>query len=768
MDSGGPVTKEVRAPYGDFDGVVKRLASESTPWWPTPPAPPQGAPNVVIVLCDDLGFADAGCYGSEIATPVLDGLAAAGVRYTNFHATPLCSPTRASLLTGLNPHAAGVGAVGTVGGFPGYRSSLADDVVSAAELFRSNGYATMMVGKWHLNPAEDLGEAGDRSSWPLQRGFDQYYGFSDSMGFTNLHHPHRLQRDNQVVETDAYPPGYYFTDDITDEAIRMVRGVKTSDPNKPFFLYFAHAAVHGPLQAKETDIAKYRGAYDEGWDVIRQRRYERQLELGVIAPGTELAPRNSEPWYAVKPWDDLPQREQQFLARHMEVYAAMVDNIDQSLGRLRDTLEELGELDNTVIIFMSDNGASREGGEYGSTEYLRTVAMVFAEMENTTLSERDYERADLLGGPRVLGHYPWGWAMAGNTPFRLYKSTAFNGGHQVPFVMSWPTGIPDRGTIRQQYTHVTDVLPTLVDLIGLSVPAERGGLPAQPMTGASFATTLEDPSAAPSRNEQYIEMNGHRAFYRDGWEVVTLHPRQAEFSDSEWQLYNVAEDPTQIHNLAAIHPDRVRELSDGFDAAAWANQVYPLDDAYMAMTGRPGQMVPSAQITLSPANHTLDPNRSRALIQGQAFSFTVDLTAAPTDQGTLVAHGDQGGGYGLYVIDGELTYVHNGFGNYTVVPAGPLPDGRSRITVEVQRSMTGWAVGILVDDQPRTTAEATPAIGMLAPFEGIDVGIDRRSPVWWAAYERFGAFPFSGQIHTVTYGTAERTPAVDASVGYRD
>ncbi len=353
-----------------------------------------------MILADDLGYADLGCYGSEIATPNLDALAAEGLRYTNFHATPMCSPSRASLLTGVNHHLAGFGTVAhTDAGFPGYAMELPAGTATLPEILRDHGYATMMVGKWHLAKDSDVSAAGPQHSWPCQRGFDRFYGFLDA--FTNLHQPHRLTEDNHQVMVDQYPDDYYLTDDLTDRAIAMMRERKASNPEQPFFLYFAHGAVHAPLLARADDMERYRGAYEMGWDELRRRRYERQLELGVLPPGTPLAPRNTERDHDVVPWDDLSDRERELFARHMEVYAAMVDRIDQATGRLLAALDDLGERDNTIVIFTSDNGASREGESVGTSSY-------YVHLLQGDDVEADHARLDLLGGPQTTPHYPRG------------------------------------------------------------------------------------------------------------------------------------------------------------------------------------------------------------------------------------------------------------------------------------------------------------------------------------------------------------------------
>ncbi|CAN5206428.1 hypothetical protein BH20ACT3_BH20ACT3_08050 [soil metagenome] len=442
MADGGSGREEPAGPYQGFGGRVGRTFAGSEEWWPERADPGPDAPNIVVVLVDDLGFADLGCYGSAIPTPNIDRLAADGVQFTNFHATPMCSPTRAALLTGVNPHRAGAGHVANSDpGFPGYAAELADDVATAAEVLRDGGYHTIAIGKWHLTKDADLSDAGPRHSWPCQRGFDRYYGVLDA--FTNLHHPHRLVEDNHTVEVDQYPDGYYLTDDLTDTAIRFICQAKASNPSQPFFCYVAHLAVHAPLQCKAIDLERHRGRYDAGWDVLRDERHRRQIELGLLPDGTALSPRNTEAGDDVVPWADLDPADQALYARYMEVYAAMVDSVDQSVGRLTAALEELEVAENTIVVFLSDNGASREGEASGTTSYLRTLVSTNA----TDLEDHqfDRDRIDLVGGPQTLVHYPRGWAMASNTPFRLYKINTHAGGHSVPFIFHWP-GAPSPPT----------------------------------------------------------------------------------------------------------------------------------------------------------------------------------------------------------------------------------------------------------------------------------------------------------------------------------
>jgi arylsulfatase len=750
--------QQASSAYDGFEGRIGRTFSTSEPSWPKRPTAPDGAPNVVVMLADDLGFSDLGCYGSEIATPNLDAIAAGGLRYSNFHVAPLCSPTRSALLTGRNAHAVGMGLVANMDpGFPGYAGELPANQPSLAEVMRANGYSTFAVGKWHLCKDSDMHEAGNRHSWPLQRGFDEYYGFLEAL--TNFHHPHRMYEGNTVVEVDRYPDGYYLTDDLTDRAIRMIRGAKAANPSKPFFLYFAHGAVHSPLQAKAEDIARQRGRYDLGWDRLREERLARQTELGVVPADTVLPPRNSEPGEDVVAWDSLSSTEQRLFAAYMEVYAAMVETIDESAGRLRQTLEELGEWENTVFVFLSDNGASREGRNSGVTNYWRSSATGPGDNEITPADLEHLENGT-IGGPTNWPHYPRGWAMACNTPFRLYKLTAFRGGNQVPMLLSWPRRLDVAGQIRPQYQYVTDILPTLVDLIGLDLPTERHGLAAKPLDGSTFAATFNDPDAETTHGEQYLEVSGHRGYYRDGWEAVTFHEPLKPLSQERWQLYDIHRDPNQRFDVANQHPERVAELARAWEDAAWANGVFPLDDGTLIqyLWRPPSNEALKQPVTLPRATPTLERFRSNMLISGRSFRIAVDLEHRNADEGVLVAHGGQESGYVLYVENGTLHLVQNAHGVMRTLPVTSLDGAVQEIVVDVHApGEARWDVTVSVDGTPASEGELVQ-LGWFAPYEGIDIGIDRRSPVSWDLYERSGPFPYTGLLRSVRYVPGELAP----------
>lgn len=741
--------------YEKFPGRIGRTASESQRAWPRERRAAEGSPNVILILVDDMGYSDIGPFGSEIDTPNLDRLAADGVRLTNYHTTPVCSPARAAMLTGLNPHRAGFASVANSDpGFPPLRLELDDDVLTLPEILRANGYATFGIGKWHLTRDALMNDGADKSTWPLQRGFDRYYGTLE--GLNSFFHPNRLIRDNSPVDVAELPDDYYLTDDLTDQAVAMIKALRANDSRKPFFLYFAHHAMHGPLAAKPADLAKYRGRYAGGWDRIRESRLARQVASGIFPAGTPLPARDAAPGFEVPAWDDLPAQTQDLYARYMEVYAAMVDSIDQSLGRLLDTVEALGERDNTIVVFTSDNGGTMEGGPEGTRSYFSRFVHVPGVPQDW---EADVARdPDLIGGPRTMVHYPRGWGMASNTPFRFYKGQTFAGGVRVPFVISWPKGIgaSPKGLPPHQYQYVTDVLPTILELVGAASPGVRQGLPAKTIDGVSFLPVLRDESHASTHPEQYAEFGGSRGFYRDGWKIVTNHRPGTPFDDAEWELYRVQDDPNELRNIAAEHPQLLRELAAAWERAAWANTVFPLTDRGLSEVRRPAERELERPVRLLPGTPKLERYRSSKLIRLRSFDVDIDLTWEPGDQGILVAHGDQGGGYAVYVENGSLHLAYNEYGRLHDVDAGPLAPGSSLIQLVARwQPSFRWSVDLLVDGH---RVAGLPSVAMLigmAPFSGIDVGINRGGPVHWEVYQRHGSFPYTGALRSVTYVPGE-------------
>ncbi|POM22793.1 Arylsulfatase [Actinomadura rubteroloni] len=738
--------------YEGFRGRVGRTAAESEPWWPDVPRPRAGAPNIVVVLADDLGYSDIGPFGAEVPTPTLDRLAARGYRFSNYHTTPVCSPARAALLTGVNPHRAGFANVANFDpGFPGLTLELGDDVVTLPEALREAGYATFMAGKWHLTRDAQMSDAGRRGSWPVQRGFDRYYGTLE--GLNSFFAPNRLVRDNSPVEVDRYPDDYYLTDDLTDEAIGMIRSLRASD-DRPFFLYFAHHAMHGPLGAPAEAIARQRGRYDGGWDELRDERFARQLASGLFPAGTRLAPRNAEPGLDVPAWSSLPAAERSLLARYMEVYAAMVENIDQNLGRLLAAIEEYGELDNTIVVFTSDNGGTAEGGPAGTRSYFSQFVHV-AGLPSSWSRDTPLDPS-LIGGPQAMVHYPRGWGMASNTPFRLYKGNTFAGGVRVPFVLSWPAGLPrgdgDSG-LRPQYQYVTDLYPTLLELAGVSRPAARQGVPVLDLDGTSFAPVAQSEQVPSTHPEQYAEWGGQRGYYRDGWKLLTLHAPGTPYDDAEWELYNVTADPTEIDDVSAQYPELTRELADAWEQAAWRNTVFPLSDASgLLNVRRPAEAALSRPVTLPAGTPALERYRSSKLIALRDVDIEVRATLAPGDAGVLVAHGDQGGGYVLFVEDGHLRLDWNAYGTLHSLDAGPASPGPAAWVLRLTALPDfRWRVSVHSGDTELAALDEVAMLVGMAPWTGISVGIDRGGPVSWPLHERHRAFPFTGRLHHVRY-----------------
>lgn len=754
--------------YDKHAGRIGRTVSESERWWPQESRAPEGAPNVVVVLIDDMGFSDIGPFGSEIDTPHLDRLARHGVRLTNYHTTPVCSPARAAMLTGLNPHRAGFGSVANSDpGFPGMRLELADDVLTLPEILRSHGYATFGIGKWHLTRDALLHDAADRGTWPLQRGFDRYYGSLE--GCNSFFHPNRLVMDNSVVVRDDYPDDYYLTDDLTDRAIEMITGLRANDARKPFFLYFAHVAMHGPLGAKPQDLAKYRGKYAAGWDELRRSRHARQIAEGIFPADLPLPPRDGgKEAFAVPPWDDLTEEQQDLYARYMEVYAAMVDNVDQSVGRIMDTLEELGELDNTIILFTSDNGGTTEGGPEGTRSYFSRFVHIDglpADWEPDVARDRE-----LIGGPQTMVHYPRGWGMVSNTPFRLYKGQTMAGGVRVPFLLSWPAGLQREAAedgIRRQYQYVTDVTPTLLDLIGVDTPGVRHGRPAQEMDGVSFRPVLESATADSTRFEQYAEYGGNRGFYRDGWKIVTQHRPGTPFDDAEWELYHVHSDPNELVDLSASEPDRLREMAAAWERAAWENTVFPLNDRGRSenFVRRPAEAEFAAPVRLLRTAPTLERYRSHQLIQLRDFVAEIDFDF-DGDEGVLLAHGDQGGGYLVYVEGGRLRLSYNEYGRmWRTASAEPVDPGRHLVRLEATALPDfRWSIGLDLDGVRIAGLDAVTMLVGMAPFTGIDVGICRGGPVDWEVHQRHRSFRYTGGLRAVTYRPGAPAPYDPATV----
>ncbi|MDN5925287.1 MAG: arylsulfatase, partial [Xanthomonadales bacterium] len=517
---------------------IGRTIADSTPHWPNSPKRPDGAPNILLVLFDDVGFSDFGCYGSSIRTPHIDSLAAQGLRYTGFHTTAMCSTTRAALLTGRNHHAVGVGCLANFdSGFPGYRGKIDPAAGTLAEILRPHGWRNYMVGKWHVTPLTQTGPTGPFDGWPLGRGFDRYYGFMDAE--TDQYSP-ELVRDNTHVDTPGtFASGYHLSSDLVDESIRMLADHQADAPDSPWLLWLAFGACHAPHQAPQELIRAYDEQFAHGWDVERQQRLDRQKVLGIVPPDTELPPRND----GVPAWDSVGERERRLFTRLQSAYAAMLEHADKQIGRLMQYLKDSGVADDTLVLVLSDNGASQEGGPLGFVN-----AMGPYNLRDEDMAEK-LRRIDDIGGPDTHSNFPHGWAMAANTPLKRYKQNTHGGGIRDPLVMAWPKGITARGELRQPFCHASDLLPTLLDVCGVTPPDRIGGIEQLPISGESFRASMDNPLAPARRGPQYFEMFGHRGLWQDGWKAVAFHPLGTSFAADRWELYHLARDFAENHDL---------------------------------------------------------------------------------------------------------------------------------------------------------------------------------------------------------------------------
>lgn len=737
-----------RPAYEGFEGKIGRTFSESTPSWPAMTSARPGSPNIILMLADDLGYSDVGCFGGEIPTPNLDVVASQGLRFTNFHATPKCSTTRASLMTGIDHHLAGYADVVHFDpGYPNYRMEMGV-APTIAERLRDEGYSTLMVGKWHLAREAHMAVDAPRHSWPLQNGFDEFYGILD--GFTSLHEPHQLVEGNTIRHIDEYPDGYYLTDDLTDQALQMLRDRSLGQQSRPFFLYFAHPAPHFPLEARKADIELHRGRYAMGWDKARHDRFERQKVMGIVTEGTRL-PSGKEEGYDLPEWDSLSAQQREVFARYMEVYAAMVTSIDRSVGRLREHLIGTGQWDNTLFLFLSDNGASQEGGPAGSPYYLSAprIAGLPQTDEHKRLVSTEFAHSiiHLIGTPDAKPAYNWGWARLSNTPFRLYKRQTHAGGHSVPAILSWPVGIAERGALRRQYLHVTDVLPTLIAL------AKGQDINLEGLDGFSFVDSIHDAEAISRHRKQYYEMDGNRGMYVDGWEIVARYDGVGRYSVDDWELYDLNADPTQTVDLSSVEVERTAAMAHEWEETAWAKQVFPLtDDSGLKYAVSPSEIGASRPVELLRGAHTLDRYRSRILVQMRSFDVQIDFGEGfqLADEGILIAHGDQAGGYLLYIEDADLHFCHNYGGRTRDFNMGSLVPALDRIDVAFVARPEGVSlVQIHVQGERREVPAQFNLFAGETPFQGIDIGIDRRSPVSRELRLRRGTFAYSGALRAV-------------------
>lgn len=649
------------------------------------PTPGPDAPNVLMVVLDDVGFAQLGCFGAGLRTPNIDRVAAQGLRYNRFHVTAVCSATRAALLTGRNHHAVGMGVTQEAAlGFPGYHGRIPPSAATLARVLRDHGYNTMAVGKWHLTPKGEYSAAGPFERWPLGLGFERYYGFLGAE--TNQWAP-ELVRDNTHVEPPATPEeGYHLTEDLVDQAIRMIRDQQQAEARKPFFCYLATGAAHAPHQVAEEWVAPYRGEFDDGWEVWRQRAYDRQVAAGVVPPDTVLTERPS--W--VPGWEGLSADERRLFARYMEVFAGFVTHTDHHLGRLFDFLDEQGVADDTLVMILSDNGASAEGGPTGTLNEAAGWLGMTADVAEALA------HVDDIGGPDANNHYPWGWAWAGNAPFRLWKRYAWLGGVRTPLVVRWGERLADRGGVRPQFCHAVDLYATVLEAAGVAAPESVDGVTQQPVDGTSMLASFADPGAAEHRLLQYFEMMGSRGIYHDGWKAVTDHVANQfgerdhvtgsyDFDTDRWSLFRLTDDFSESADLADRHPDVVRRLEGLWWAEAGRNNVLPLFEFPESMAHmHPGEFPPPDAATYRPGGGPVQESQLPAAMGGFTLTAHVEVPDGGAE-GIVAALGDRHGGWAFYLLDGRPTATFALLdGPVRVAAADPVPGGAHVLEVRYE------------------------------------------------------------------------------------
>ena len=757
-------------PGTPFPGTVGRTLETSTEAWPSRPTAPAGAPNVVMVVLDDVGYGQLSTYGGLCETPNFDRIAERGVKFANFHTTALCSPTRGCLLTGRNHHTLGLGAITELAlGYPSMNGVMGFEHGFLSEILVREGWNTFAVGKWHLTPASDTTAAGPFDRWPLGRGFERFYGFMG--GDTDQFHPDLVYDNHWVPQPSQPSDGYHLNADIADHAIQFVKDAHAAHPEKPFFLYYATGAGHAPHQVEPEWVEPYRGRFDAGWDAYRVEVFERQQALGLLPQGTELSERDPD----VEPWDSLSPEARRMYARQMEVYAGFLTQTDHHVGRVLDFLETIGELDNTVVMVCSDNGASAEGGEHGT----RNEGLFF-NMTPETL-EDNLEVFDEWGSEDTFNHYSWGWTWAGDTPFRRWKRETYRGGVTDPLVVSWPAGLAARGEVRDHYCHAVDLLPTVLELLGVDAPAQLRGVEQSEVHGVSLVPALADASSPEVRNTQYFEMFGHRSIYHDGWRAVCPYPGPSlaegaerghpfgtplteaildELEAHDWELYHVAVDAAEVHDVAAEHPDKLAELRALWWSEAERHGVLPIATASLdrLLARRPSALSSRKVYEFFPGGAPI-PFAAAPRTYNRTHSITAEVVVPVGGaEGVLLTHGSRHGGYCLVVEGGHLHYVHNflSLDRFTVSSTAPVPEGEHRLRAEV--AVTGGPdfsqgkgshalVRLMVDDDVVGEGELPWTVPNLYATTGLSCGYAAYDSVDPGRY--LSPFAFTGTLHRV-------------------
>jgi arylsulfatase len=715
--------------------------------------PKRVKPNIVVLMLDDVGFGHLSPFGGPIPTPNIERVAARGLRYTSFHTTALCSPSRAAFLTGRNHHSIGTGKITELASDdPGYTGRIPKSAATFAQVLRERGYATYALGKWHNTPVEEVTTSGPYDLWPQALGFDHFYGF---LGAEANQWAPSLWQNKRSIDPGAGHGDYLLDRDLGDHAIRFIQDKDES--GEPFLLYLAPGTAHAPHHAPRAVIDRNKGRFDRGWDEVREETFARQKKMGIMPEGAELPPRPD----VIPAWASLSDVQKRLFTRMQEVYAGAVEYADAQFGRVLDELEDTGMLDNTIVIVTSDNGASGEGGLSGSANILR--------LANDLPERLDAEAIAELGGPKAYNHYPAGWALAGNTPGQYWKQTVHEGGVRDPFIISWPKGIAAKGELRSQFVHVVDVAPTLLDLVGVEMPDTVDGEKQMPLAGKSFVSTLESTSAPPVREKQYFEMFGNRGIWANGWKAVAFHGRwpwdttttNADFDHDHWALYDLAKDPNETADLATKAPQKLAELQALFDEEARANNVFPLDDSTTALIAKNRRRLLGDTREFAYDGMTrATPEELSPPVKNRSHSITAKVRV-PGDgaDGVLATCGGRFGGYALYVKRGKLTYVHNYLGDekYVIESTASVKPGERELRFVYEKTGENKGKGSLyIDDVLSGVGEIPRTVPNLYSLnETFDTGMDTGT----AAGDYDVPFEFTGRIRSVTFeldDTADR------------
>jgi len=739
------------AKYGqEFKGKIGRTYAESQEWYPETKKPKPGTPNVFMILLDDTGFAQLGSYGGLIQTPHMDALAADGLRYNNFHTTALCSPSRASLMAARNPHKIGFGSHAlTAMGFPGYNGTTPESAKSVAKHFQHYGFTTYALGKWDHTPLPEVSQSGPFNRWASGEGFDHFYGFmaADADDFRSL-----LWADHRPTENWVGKPGDHLTTDLADKAIDYLTSHASITPEIPFFMFWAPSAMHSPHQVEQRYIDMYKGKFDMGWDNAREMIFENQMKMGVLPAGTKLS--NGIP--EIPKWDSLSAEQKKLYARQMEVFAGMLTQTDEQIGRMIATLKRTGQYDNTLIMLTSDNGTSGEGGLNGTFNESRVLNSL------QTSLEENMKHYDAWGGPNTYPHYHAGWAMAGNTPFKYTKQIVHNGGVADPLIVTWPQGIQAKGEVRNQYSFITDIMATALEVTGTPFLEEVDGVKQMPLDGKSLVYSFNDATAPSTRTEQYYEQLGNRAMYKDGWKAVTIHGNRMPwivagtfpFDKDVWELYNLNEDFAETEDLAAKNPEKLEELKKLWDEEAWKNNVYPLyDDLASRLANQFKRAFGSKSVfTYYWPGAVRIPEAVSAPIKNVSHTIETTVELKGNEEGVIVACGGINGGYTLFIKDRKLHYEYNFFNTARYEIVSPeLPKGRVDLKFNFVATGKMKGTGELYVNAEKVAEGAIDQTvpGTFSLSESFDLGVDNGTPVS-NNYKTKDHFPFTGELDKLT------------------